>query len=206
MRNIATLAHRDAVREGAYRSINPCRDAGVGPFYTGTRRDKVWSADDVETCSKAASFEVRLGLMLAYWTGQRQGDLFRLPWSAYDGDLITFTQSKGGVPVGVPIAAPLKALLDATPRKSPIMMVNQDGHPWSEHGYQHMFYMTKTRACLRHLTFHDLRGTVASDLADAGCTEAEITAVTGHKLTETKSSTSTTCGVRSRLRARRSPN
>jgi hypothetical protein len=109
--------------------LNPCRDAGVEGLYEGTRRDKVWTNDNVEAFSEAASAEVRFGLMLAYWTGQRQGDLLRLPWSGYDGDLITLTQSKGGVEVGVPVAAPLKALLAATPRKSPIMMVNQGGQP-----------------------------------------------------------------------------
>lgn len=162
--------------------LNPCRDAGVGGLYSGTRRDRVWTAADVDAFSATASAEVRLGLMLAYWTGQRQGDLLRLPWRAYDGGLITLTQSKGGVPVGVPVAAPLKAILDETQRRSDTIMVNQDGRPWSEHGYQHMVYVTKIRAGLRDLRFHDLRGTVASDLAEAGCTEAEITAVTGHRL------------------------
>src|SRR5215510_14933216 len=29
--------------------------------------------------------DLALAIMLALWTGQRQGDLLRLPWSAYDG-------------------------------------------------------------------------------------------------------------------------
>jgi hypothetical protein len=45
-----------------------------------------------------------------------------------------------------------------------------------------MFSRTKNKLGMPALTFHDLRGTVASDLQDAGCTEAQITAVTGHKL------------------------
>ena len=32
-----------------------------------------------------ASPQIHLAFMLAIWTGQRQGDLLRLPWSAYDG-------------------------------------------------------------------------------------------------------------------------
>ena len=28
-------------------------------------------------------------MMLALWSGQRQGDLLRLPWSAYDGRCIS---------------------------------------------------------------------------------------------------------------------
>jgi hypothetical protein len=33
--------------------------------------------------------------MLALWTGQRQGDLLPLPWSAYDGRFIRLRQRKG---------------------------------------------------------------------------------------------------------------
>jgi integrase len=39
-----------------------------------------------------------LPLLLALWTGQRQGDLLRLPWSAYDGEHIRLRQSKTGAP------------------------------------------------------------------------------------------------------------
>jgi integrase len=34
---------------------------------------------------RGGSQEIKLALVLALWTGQRQGDLLRLPWSAYDG-------------------------------------------------------------------------------------------------------------------------
>jgi len=40
--------------------------------------------------------EIQLALMLAIWTSQRQGDLLRLPWSAYDGTHIWLQQSKTG--------------------------------------------------------------------------------------------------------------
>lgn len=43
-----------------------------------------------------ASEELKLALVLALWTGQRQGDLLRLPWSLYDGTHIRLRQSKTG--------------------------------------------------------------------------------------------------------------
>jgi hypothetical protein len=46
------------------------------------------------------------------WTGQRQGDLLRLPWSAYDGTHIRLRQSKTGRRVEIKAGAPLKAALD----------------------------------------------------------------------------------------------
>ena len=61
-----------------------------------------------------ASEPLRLAIILALWTGQRQGDLLRLPWSAYDGQTIRLKQSKPGARVVVPVGAPLKAALDAS--------------------------------------------------------------------------------------------
>jgi hypothetical protein len=70
-----------------------------------------------------------LALLLALWTGQRQGDLLRLPWSAYNGTHIRLRQSKGGARVVIPVGAPLKAALDATPKRSTIMLTTSDGKP-----------------------------------------------------------------------------
>ena len=61
---------------------------------------------------------LQLALLLALWTGQRQGDLLRLPWSAYDGSYIRLRQSKTGARVVIPVGAPLKAALDITPRSA----------------------------------------------------------------------------------------
>ena len=37
---------------------------------------------------------MHLPFMLAIWTAQRQGDLLRLTWTAYDGKWIRLRQSK----------------------------------------------------------------------------------------------------------------
>jgi len=62
---------------------NPCE--GGGRLYTANRTDKIWTDADVAAFLNSASSELALAMMLALWTGQRQGDLLRLPWSAYDG-------------------------------------------------------------------------------------------------------------------------
>jgi integrase len=62
---------------------NPCE--GGRRLYTAYRTDKVWQDADVAAFLSQASPELALAMMLALWTGQRQGDLLRLPWSAYDG-------------------------------------------------------------------------------------------------------------------------
>jgi integrase len=66
-----------------------------------------------------------LPLLLALWTGQRQGDLLRLPWSCYDEKHVRLRQSKTGTRVIIPIGEPLKIKLDATPKRSTIILTNR---------------------------------------------------------------------------------
>jgi integrase len=75
----------------------------------------------------------------------------------------------------------LKTALDAAARRSPIMLTNSDGKPWSESGFQGAWGKATMRAGIKGLTFHDLRGTAVVTLARAGCNEVEIYSITGHK-------------------------
>jgi len=62
---------------------NPC--ARGGRLYGSTRVDNIWTIEQEEAFLKSAPVHLHLPLLLALWTGQRQGDLLRMPWSAYDG-------------------------------------------------------------------------------------------------------------------------
>jgi integrase len=110
-------------------------------------------------------------LLLALWTGQRQGDLLRLTWSAYDGETIRLQQSKTGARVSIPVGAPLKLALDATPRQSPIILVNSEGKPWTPDGFRQLFFKARDRAGIVGVTFNNLRGTAVMRLALVGCTD-----------------------------------
>jgi integrase len=159
---------------------NPCTRGGR--LYRGSRREIVWTAADEAIFFERAPAHLHLPLMTGLWTGQRQGDLLRLPWSAYDGTHIRLRQGKTGARVVIPVGAPLKAALDATPKLSPIILVKRDGKPWTSTAFQTAW----SRACkgvgLVGLTFHDLRGTAVTRLALAGATEAEIATITGLSL------------------------
>jgi integrase len=61
-------------------TVNPCERGGR--VYHGTRVDFVWTVEDEVTFLEHAPAHLHLPLLLALWTGQRQGDLLRLPWSA----------------------------------------------------------------------------------------------------------------------------
>lgn len=164
---------------------NPCERGGR--LYRAARADKVWTDADEAAFLGRAPTHLHLPLMLALWTGQRQGDLLRLPWSAYDGSTIRLMQGKTGARVVVPVGGPLKAMLDATERKSPVILLNSDRRPWTSDGFRTSWGKACKAAGITGLTFHDLRGTAVSRLALAGCSEAEIATLTGHALTNVRS-------------------
>jgi integrase len=158
---------------------NPC--SGGSKLYRGTRVDKIWSDEDIIAFLRTAPVYLRLAMMLAIYTGQRQGDLLRLPWSAYDGRVLKLKQKKTGAYVSIPVAEALRTDLDAARRRCPIILTNSVGKPWSESGFQSAWGKATMRAGIRGLTFHDLRGTAVVTLARAGCNEVEIYSITGHK-------------------------
>jgi len=123
-----------------------------------------------------------LAFMLALWTGQRQGDLLKLPWSEYNGVRVRLKQSKTGARVTVPIGQPLKVLLDAAKRKAITVLAAEAGTSWTESGFRASWRTACEKAGVTGLTFHDLRGTAVTRLAQAGCSEAEIATITGHSL------------------------
>jgi integrase len=167
--------------------VNPCTRAGR--LHRGTRRDKIWSADDEAAFLRQAAPHLHLPLLLALWTGQRQGDLLRLSWSAYDGTHIRLRQHKTGAPVVIPVGVPLKSMLDATPKCSTMILTNpnQAGRPWTSEAFASAWTRACKRAGISGLTFNDLRGTAVTRLALAGCTEAEIASITGHSLRDVRS-------------------
>ena len=175
-------------------TVNPCERGGR--VYHGTRVDKVWSIEDEEAFLRSAPVHLHLALLLALWTGQRQGDLLRLPWTAYDGKVIRLRQSKSVrkgahryVYVTIPVGAPLKEALDAaaTNRCSTIILTTVDGTPWTADGFRASWGKAIKKAGVVGVTFNDLRGTAVTRMALVGCTEAEIASITGHSLRDVRS-------------------
>lgn len=161
-------------------ATNPCERGGR--LYVADRKDKIWTEENIAGVLAVASSEIQLALILALWSGQRQGDLLRLPWSAYESPYIRLRQSKGGRRVAMPAGAPLRALLDATDRRGPLILTNTLGRPWTSDGFRTSWGKACERAGIEGLTFHDLRGTAVVRLAIAGASVPQIAAVTGHSL------------------------
>lgn len=154
----------------------------VKRVYHSDRADMLWLQAHVAAFTTKASPELYVALMLAMHTGQRQGDLLRLPWSGYDGERITLRQGKGGKLVSIKCTAALRALLDGMEKRGPLILTTGGGRAWKKRWFNDCWSDACVEAEITGLHFHDLRGTAITMLAEAGCTVPEIAAVTGHTL------------------------
>jgi integrase len=160
---------------------NPCQRGGR--LYEVDRAEKIWTEDDIARLLAVASPSIAIAALLALWTGQRQGDLLRLPWSAYDGKYIRLRQSKTGRHVTIPTSKRLKTILDGANRTSTQILTNAKGRPWTSDGFRTSWSKTCIRAGLADgLHFHDLRGSAVVRLALAEATVPQIATFTGHSL------------------------
>lgn len=159
---------------------------------SGTRRDLIWTDDEIqmmrfgkrnekgEVIRKPAPEPITRALMLALWTGQRQGDLLKLTWSAYDGETIALRQGKTGAHVRVKVSAELKATLDNVKRGDAVtILTNAQGRPWAT-GFKSSWRKAVANAGIRGKTFHDLRGTFVTLAYRSGASIKQIAEVSGH--------------------------
>ncbi|UHD44011.1 tyrosine-type recombinase/integrase [Aureimonas altamirensis] len=163
-------------------SVNVCERGGR--LYTADRAEKIWTADDIQAIMQHGSEPLRMAFLMALWTGQREGDLLRVPWSAYDGSRIRIRQGKTGARVSIPVGQPLKVALDAAAqsKKTTTILANTRGRSWTEDGFRASWGKACRSAGIEGLTFHDIRGTAVTRLALAGCSTSQIAAITGHAL------------------------
>ena len=153
-----------------------------GRLYDSDRSDLIWLPEHIAAFCKVASDELKLALILAISTGQRQGDLLKMTWGQYDGQWINHRQSKGKKRVSVPIHRDLKKILDQVPKRSTLILTTPTGVPWKSDWFRNRWRDASKAAGIKDLHFHDLRGTAVTMLAEAGCSNAEIAAITGHSM------------------------
>jgi integrase len=108
--------------------VNPC--VGGDRLYRSARIDKIWSEENEYAFLKSAPAHLHLPLLMALWTGQREGDLLRLAWSAYDGSVIRLRPRKTITrksPTGRPVTVPVGVLAQARPRRSRRRLTRRPG-------------------------------------------------------------------------------
>ncbi len=157
-------------------------------------RDVVWS-EDIQQVAKNAAIELKrpslaLAIQLGLDTGQRPADLRHLSRNRYvfnqelQRHTIRLKQLKTKKWVEVPVMDELAKMLDATPVESPVFLISEiTGKPYSKDELCRGIRDVLNHADIGSDTqFRDLRRTAVVRLAEHGCTNAEIAAITGHSL------------------------
>ena len=123
----------------------------------------------------------RLALALLLYTGQRRSDVVRMGRQHIDKNAaIHVRQVKTGAELTIPVHAALGAIIAETPGDHLTFLTTQFGKPFSAAGFGNWFRAQCDLAGLPECTAHGLRKAAARRLAEAGCTEHEIAAITGH--------------------------
>lgn len=150
-----------------------------------------WNEKDVALALANLPEHLRRPIILALYTGQRRGDLIKMPWSAYDGAKIRVVPEKTRrrtssqtlvIPAPIELQAELEAWrLTAT---QPVILTNKFGKAWrmgSNLSKQLGDALSKIEGFPQKHNIHGLRKLAATQLAQAGCSPTMISAITGHR-------------------------
>lgn len=142
-----------------------------------------WTEPEIEKFKDKhpAGSRPRRALMLLLHTSQRKGDLITMGEGHRADGRIKYRQEKTGVWLSVPEHPDLAAELDLAPKGDPAYLITEFGNPFTRAGFGNWFRSQCDAAGLKHCSAHGLRKAAARRLAEAGCTHAEIKAVTGHR-------------------------
>lgn len=139
-----------------------------------------WPSAAIERFRAMAGPEMLLALLLGLYTGQRKSDVLAMTWHDYENGWIKVIQAKTGTRLEIPAHPELKAALDEAPRRSPVILTTPSGRPFKPTSFDKHWRSVILAAGLDGLVFHGLRYTATGELAELGCSDAEIASITGH--------------------------
>ncbi len=123
----------------------------------------------------------RLALELLLNTAQRKSDVIRMGRQHVRGDVIEVRQQKTRALLQIPIHPDLATALSASPAENLTFLVTQHGRPFTAAGFGNIFRDWCNEARLpQHCSSHGLRKAACRRLAEVGCSEKAISAISGH--------------------------
>lgn len=143
-----------------------------------------WTEDEI------AAFEAhhpigskpRLALALGLFTAQRRGDVVRIGRQHIKDNMLTVRQAKTGATLTIPVHSELARIIAATPIGHLTLLTTRTGRSYGPNKLSDQFRAWCDVAGLSpRCVFHGLRKAACTRLAEAGCTEHEIAAISGHK-------------------------
>jgi len=142
-----------------------------------------WTEDELSAFETAYPLgtKPRLAFALLLYGAQRSGDVRYMTQQTIAGGRIRLDQSKTSNAVDVPVVEPLQEALDAGPLGAKTLLETRDGEPFTPKGFYGMLKKACVRAGIPHCAPHGLRKSAARRCREAGCTDDEGMAITGHK-------------------------
>ena len=175
-----------------YRRDNPCehvRKLKIGEGWAP------WSWEMIEIVEQHAPRWMWHATALALYTGQRQADIIAMSRAKVRNGTIEVKQEKTGRELIIPAHQKLLSVLESMDKSSVQILTNTRGTPWTQDGFRASWNGElepphQTRGVLprshplwpikrRGLVFHGLRKSAVVTLLEAGCTDAEVAAITG---------------------------
>lgn len=168
-----------AVNRG-WRTDNPAAKMDIPKGAGGEL--KAWPPGLIDAFRAEASGEMLLAFEIALMIGPRPDDLTRLRWSDYDGEAITYTQSKTSGVVWAPLLPRVRSILDVAKRnaKGLTIVADRRGRPLNYDRLEYRFRKVRAAIGGEGYSMHGWRKNATVALLEAGCTEDQVKAITGH--------------------------
>ena len=137
-----------------------------------------WPDGVLDAGLKSEHARTRLAVHLLYFTGQRIGDVCKMQWADIRDGSISVVQQKTGKRLWVPLHSELRGELDRTVKRGLTILTNHEGHPM---GPQVIRRELKAHGSAMGVEVvpHGLRKNAVISLLEAGCSVAEVAAITG---------------------------
>ncbi len=142
-----------------------------------------WTEGEITTFEKRwpVGSRERTAFDLLLYTAQRSGDVRQMGRQHVRDGVISVRQEKTGAELDIPVHPRLAETLAKVPTGQMLFLVTQGGVGFTAGGFGNWFRDACRAAKLPQCSAHGLRKSAATRLADAGATEAQIMAVTGHR-------------------------
>jgi integrase len=117
-------------------------------------------------CRACTNWETQVAIRVAFYTGMRLGELYRVRSTA---GLLVLDESKNGDSRAIPCHPKIAHLAASLPLAG------------KRHTVQAAFHAARMRVGMRHINFHDLRHSAASEMVNAGVPLYDVGKILGHR-------------------------
>ena len=174
-----------AVKEWEWLKDNPV--SKVPREKEDNERDRWLTVDEEQSLLENSPEWLRDIILFNLHTGLRQDELLSLTWDRVDvfRKTILIADTKNGKPKTIPLNKPALGILKSKARvisiKSDIVFHSKSGTKIDKHNLRRAFVIAMGKADIEDFTYHGLRHTFATRLAQIGYDLYKISKLLGHK-------------------------